>query len=78
MRHKEGTTPIEPGEAFLFKPGEPHQLTNTGPVDLVVYMIADNAIGECYHFPDSKKWSLGLPEQRFFLGEALGYYDGEE
>ena len=24
-RDAEGTTPIEPGDAFLFKPGEPHQ-----------------------------------------------------
>src|SRR5216684_1586920 len=22
-RHKEGSTPIEPGDAFIFKPGEP-------------------------------------------------------
>ena len=28
VRHKDGTTPIEAGDAFLFKPGEPHQITN--------------------------------------------------
>ena len=26
VRHKDGKTPIEPGDAFLFKPNEPHQL----------------------------------------------------
>jgi len=25
VRHKDGTTPIEAGDAFIFKPGEPHQ-----------------------------------------------------
>jgi len=25
VRHKEGTDPIEAGDAFIFKPGEPHQ-----------------------------------------------------
>src|SRR4029453_15775804 len=24
VRHKDGTTPIEAGDAFIFKPGEPH------------------------------------------------------
>src|SRR5262245_23934927 len=45
VRHKDGTTPIESGDAFIFEPGEPHQLTNTSPAsgpDLIVYVIADN------------------------------------
>jgi mannose-6-phosphate isomerase-like protein (cupin superfamily) len=29
VRHKDGTTPVETGDAFIFKPGEPHQITNT-------------------------------------------------
>ena len=28
VRHHDGTTPIEAGDAFVFKPGEPHQLIN--------------------------------------------------
>src|SRR6266699_3458363 len=38
-RHKEGTTPIEPGDAFLFKPNEPHQLINDSSQDLVLYVV---------------------------------------
>ena len=26
VRHKDETTPIEAGDAFIFKPGEPHQI----------------------------------------------------
>jgi mannose-6-phosphate isomerase-like protein (cupin superfamily) len=28
VRHAEGTTPIEEGDAFVFRPGEPHQITS--------------------------------------------------
>src|SRR5215475_4180519 len=46
VRHAEGTDPIEAGDAFVFEPGQPHQLTNTGTTDLIVHVIADNPLGE--------------------------------
>lgn len=78
VRHAEGTTPVESGDAFLFKPGEPHQFLNSGSEDLVVYVIADNPIGESVHYPDSRKWAVRSPERRVFRGEPLDYFDGEE
>ena len=78
VRHQEGTDPIEPGEAFIFPPGEPHQLTNNGSADLILYVVADNPIGESTYYPDSKKWGVRLPERRLLRSEALEYYDGEE
>jgi uncharacterized cupin superfamily protein len=78
VRHKDGTTPIGPGDAFLFKPNEPHQLFNDGAQDLVLYVVADNPIGESTYYPDSKKWGVRSPERRVFRGEGLEYYDGEE
>lgn len=77
-RHADGSTPIEPGDAFLFEPGQPHQLVNDGPDDLVVYVIADNPIGESCHYPDSGKWFVRSPEGRLIRSEKLDYYDGEE
>ena len=77
-RHKDGATPIHPGDAFLFKPGEPHQLINDGPEDLILYVVADNPIGESVYYPDSKKWGVRVPERRVFRGEPLDYFDGEE
>lgn len=78
VRHKDGTTPIETGDAFIFKPGEPHQITNEGTQDLVLYVVADNPIGESCHYPDSNKWSVPIPEHRLVRSDALDYYDGEE
>jgi uncharacterized cupin superfamily protein len=81
VRHREGTTPIEPGDAFLFEPDQPHQLTNNGLVDLVLYVVADNPVGESCHYPDSKKWLVRSPERRVMRperSEELDYYDGEE
>ena len=78
VRHQDGTTSIEPGDAFLFKPNEPHQLINDSLQDLIVYVVADNPIGESNYYPDSKKWGVRSPERRVFRGDALDYYDGEE
>jgi uncharacterized cupin superfamily protein len=78
VRHKEGKTPVMTGDAFLFKPGEPHQVINDGEQDLVLYVVADNPIGECYHYPDSNKWSVPVPERHMTVAANLDYYDGEE
>jgi uncharacterized cupin superfamily protein len=77
-RHGAGTTPIEPGDAFLFEPGQPHQLINNGSVDLILYVIADNPIGESCHYPDSQKWLVRSPERRLLPSGTLDYYEGEE
>ena len=77
-RHKDGTTPVGPGDAFIFKPNEPHQIINDGTEDLVVYVVADNPIGESCYYPDSQKWLVRAPERRMLRGDALEYYDGEE
>jgi len=78
VRHKDGTAPIKVGDAFLFQPGEPHQLINNSSEDLILYVVADNPIGESCHYPDSGKWLVRSPESRLIRSAALGYYDGEE
>jgi uncharacterized cupin superfamily protein len=78
VRHKEGSTPIETGDAFIFKPGEPHQLINNSSEDLVLYVVADNPIGESCHYPDSQKWLVRSPERKLIRSNSLEYYDGEE
>jgi uncharacterized cupin superfamily protein len=78
VRHKDGETAIEPGDAFIFQPEEPHTFKNDGAEDLVMFLIADNPIGESAYYPDSKKWLVRSPERRLMRGEALDYYDGEE
>jgi len=78
VRHENGNTEITEGDAFIFKPGEAHQMTNTGEVDLIIYVIADNPVGESCHYPDSGKWAVSSPEKQIIRSEALDYYDGEE
>ncbi len=77
-RDADGETDIEPGDAFVFKPGEAHQLRNTGDEDLIVYLVADNPIGESWHYPDSGKWGVQSPQKIRLRSEGLDYYDGEE
>jgi mannose-6-phosphate isomerase-like protein (cupin superfamily) len=78
VRHKDGQTVIEPGDAFVFKPGEPHQIANDGQQDLIIYVVADNPVGESNHFPDSNKWVVRSPERRILGPGALDYFAGEE
>lgn len=78
VRHAEGETAIAPGDAFLFKPGEPHLLRADEAEDLVVYVVADNPVGESCHYPDSGKWLVRSPERRLIRSESLDYFDGEE
>jgi len=81
VRDIEGTSEVVAGDAFIFGPDEPHQITNSGDVDLVFYVIADNPIGESTYYPDSKKWKANKTSQvdRVVLkGQETDYFDGEE
>ena len=78
VRHKDGITKIGEGDAFLFAPEEPHQLTNDGTRDLILYIVADNPIGESCFYPDSRKWSVESPNGHIMRSGPLDYFDGEE
>jgi len=78
VRNQAGSTSVETGDAFIFQPGEPHQITNDSNEDLLLYVVADNPIGESAHYPDSNKWIVRSPERRLIRSAALDYYDGEE
>ena len=77
-REEQGETPIETGDAFIYGPGEAHQLINNGEQDLVVYVVADNPIGESSYFVESRKWIVRSPERQIIRSEDLDYFDGEE
>ena len=78
VRHEDGTNPIKAGDAFIFEPGQPHQLINDGAEDLIVYVVADNPIGESGYYPDSDKYIVRTPGRKLMRSDALEYFDGEE
>ena len=78
VRHQEGMTPIGPGDAFLFEPGQPHQITSDESGDMILYVIADNPIGESTHYPDSDKWAVRSPARKLVRAASQDYYEGEE
>jgi uncharacterized cupin superfamily protein len=81
VRHKDGTTEVGPGDAFIFGPDEPHQILNSGAEDLTYYVIADNPIGESGYYPDSGKWKVNkssAADRVVVKGQETDYFDGEE
>ena len=78
VRHQEGTTEIEPGDAFIFEPGQPHKITNNSSQDLIIFIVADNPIGESCYYPDTDKLLVRSPESRLMRSQPLDFYDGEE
>lgn len=78
VRHQDGITAVEAGDAFIFEPEQPHQITNDSSEDLILYVVADNPIGESCYYPDSRKWLMRSPERRLVRSNALDYYDAEE
>jgi len=78
VRDETGRTAVAAGDAFIFGPGEAHQLINTGAQDLILYVVADNPLGESGYYPDSNKWLVRSPERKIVRGDSLDYFDGEE
>lgn len=81
VRDKDGSTNVVAGDAFIFGPNEAHQITNSGTVDLMYYVIADNPIGESAYYPDSKKWKANktsAADRVVIKGPEADYFDGEE
>ena len=80
IRDSAGTREVEAGDAFLFKPGEAHQLSSAGEEDFVYYVVADNPLNDSAYYPDSGKW-MALKEGNdtvVLRGVETDYYDGEE
>jgi len=77
-RHDGGMTPIEAGDSFIFEPGQAHQLFNDGKADLLMYVVADNPIGESGYYPDSDKYIVRTPGRKLMRSDSLDYFDGEE
>jgi uncharacterized cupin superfamily protein len=67
IRHAYGQSAVSSGDAFLFKPGEPHQIVNDSDDDLEIMVIADNPIGESYYYPDEAMWIVNSPERRYVV-----------
>ncbi len=80
VRDSSGVTPVSVGDAFLFKPGEAHQLSCAGDEDFLYYVIADNPLNDSCYYPDSGKWAV-LKEgsaTAIVKGVETDYFDGEE
>jgi len=61
VRTEKGYEEIQTNDCFVFPPGNPHQIINDSPNDLVYLVVANNTpFDQCY-YPDSDKvWFSGI------------------
>jgi uncharacterized cupin superfamily protein len=80
VRDRSSVTEVCAGDAFLFKPGEAHQLACAGEEDFVYHVIADNPLNDSAYYPDSGKWMVLKEgtERVVVKGTETDYFDGEE
>src|SRR6202011_4167112 len=85
IRDKDGSTIAMADDAFLFQPGEAHQITNVGDDDFVYYVIAarprsGGTTGDSCFYPDSGKWAVVKEggEEVCVKGTETDYFEGEE
>ena len=80
VRDASGNTEVSAGDAFLFKPGEAHQLSAAPDQEFVYYVVADNPIGDSCYYPDSRKFAVRKEGDDVVLvtGAETDYFDGEE
>jgi uncharacterized cupin superfamily protein len=80
VRDQAGRTEVVAGDAFLFGPGEAHQLSNEGTEDFVYYVIADNPRGDSCYYPDSGKTVVIKEGSEEIIAKATeaDYIEGEE
>jgi uncharacterized cupin superfamily protein len=79
IRHRDGITDVVAGDAFLFGPGEAHELVNSGEDDFQYYVVADNPLGDNCYYPDSGKWAVWKEdgEEVIVTGRETDYFEGE-
>ncbi len=80
VRDQEGWHAVKAGDAFIFGPGEAHELRSDKDTSLQLYIIADNPIGESCYYPDSDKFAVQRfgPPRVVVKGKEVAYLDGEE
>lgn len=77
IRTAEGEEEIVAGDAFMRKPGEPHQIRNTGEQNLLLLVIADSPPSDVVGYPDTGQWFV-KPARKLLSGEEREFYSGEE
>ena len=78
VRGPDSTAAVTAGDSIIFKPGEAHQIRNTGESDLIYYVIADHARADVIKYPDTPgKWAV-KPDPKCFIMTEVSYYEPED
>ena len=65
------------GSTFVFEPGEPHQIRNTGKDDMLYLILANNPPTDLIHYPDTDQY-LAKPPGKVFTMKEAEYYEQDD
>lgn len=78
VRGPESMAAVTAGDTVIFKPGEAHQVLNTGESELLYYVLADHPQADVATYPDTPgKWAI-KPHLKCFIMKEVSYYEAEE
>ena len=78
VRGPEGSAPVAAGDSVIFKPGEAHQIVNTGEAELVYFAVADHPQADVCTYPDTPGKLAIKPDPRCFMINEASYYELED
>ena len=78
VRGPESTQAVTAGDHVIFRPGEAHQIRNTGEVDLSFYVIADNPPADVITYPDTPGKLVIKPPNTCGTMTEMPYYETGE
>jgi len=71
------STPIKPGDHFIFLPGQAHQIESDSNSELEYIVIADSHLADITTYPKTGRRML-KPEKRCILPVDTNYYEDHE
>jgi uncharacterized cupin superfamily protein len=78
IRGSDGISAIQAGDSVIFRPGEAHQIRNTGNAELIYLVMADHPQADIATYPDTpEKWAI-KPQSKFFTMTEASYYGPED
>jgi len=78
VRGPDGISAIQKGDSTIFRPGEAHQIRNTGSAELIYLVVTDHCQSDIATYPDTPGKCVLNPILKCFTMNEVSYYESED